>query len=249
MQTPDHSLPRLAQALQDLDASERSDFDRLVREHLGALMRYVEFETNNLRDAGLVNSHALSIDEVIDKTLVRALEDLPFRMQVTPVSSWLTGLASKTLASEVDRMRDPEHSNRGRVALRQSRRGERLLESSNDDHKNAVEQDADIDDLSSYLIDVLADLPTPWRRAVIFSYMDEWPESEIADVLGLESPSEVSQILEHANTFLRARLAEDALPDMALPASALRWPEMREGIADSLETDLTRAVSPQRENQ
>ncbi|MEZ5740085.1 MAG: hypothetical protein R3E68_11975 [Burkholderiaceae bacterium] len=242
MQTPDHSLPRLAQALQALDADGRSEFDGLVREHLGALMRYVAFEMENLHDAGLLDAQSLSIDEVIDKTLVRALQDLPYRMQVTPVPSWLTGLASVVMSNEVEAARGPKRRGSGLAALRKRRQTVRPSNPDNATLRDRKEESAGPDEIVAYLIELLADLPAAWRTAVIFFYMDERPESEIAQVLGLKDSSEVKEIVSHANAFLRARLSEDGLPAIASPGSTLRWPKMRDGLTDQLKADLSRAA-------
>ncbi len=250
---------RLGSAARDLTVEDRSYFDDVVHEHLGALARFIDQELTHLRAAGLIALDYPSVEDVVDDTLVRALEDLPYRTEVMPVFSWLAAHAVRVLENEATLARRRDHEGLSGVALRRIRRlhdfedGTEPLASSAraavsstlpaNEEANAIADPGEwtlaVEEVRGYLLETLADLPVRWRRAVILVHMDEQPPSAVASVLGADV-EELQAMLEHAEAFLRARLAEDAvaLPEAVSPAQCLQWPELPVGYASDLEAHL-----------
>jgi DNA-directed RNA polymerase specialized sigma24 family protein len=185
----------------------------------------------------------VSAADIIDETLVRALEDLPFRSEVTPVVSWLMGHGSQVLRSEVGLARQRDHEGLTGTELLRIRR---LHEAPYEDAIDEVERvDLGLDDLAvstdtrepsaavaaeevrDYLLKILGDLPSMWRRAVIMVQMDEQPLDSVAAALGIDVDS-LHEMLDHADAYLRARLSEDdlELPDESsnIPTEAKKRP-------------------------
>lgn len=257
-------LPRLREAARLLNDDERTRFDDIVREHLGTLKRFVEQELDYLRSAALVSGDYPGVEDVVDEALVRALEDLPYRTEVVPVSSWLTAHATAVLEQVVARARGWDREGLTGVGLRRLRR---LHDSTGGWHPSSTsggtalagavtvgddthvtvpdpERCAAREEVCAYLLEVLADLPTRWRRAVMFRHLDGQPLGDVAAALGL-SPDAVETILDHAEAFLRARLEEDdvVLSDSASLTDYLEWPAMPDDVAADLEADLSEVVS------
>lgn len=133
-------------ALERLNYEERASYDDVVCENLHALQRFVDGELRYLREAGSLASDYPSAADIIDETLVRALEDLPFRSEVTPVVSWLMGHASQVLRSEVGLARQRDHEGLTGTELLWIRR---LHEAPYEDAIDEVERvDLGLDDLA-----------------------------------------------------------------------------------------------------
>ena len=252
-------LPRLADALRNHDDDQRGQFDDVVRAHLPELKRFVEHELTHLRSARQLSYNYPTADEIIDDTLVRALDDLPFRTEVTPISTWLVGLASDVLDHEVSLARHRDHEGLSGLAVKQVRRLHETSGHGTRDQRDAQWVEVDMrelegpttalspeegvasEELRAFLMEMLADLPAKWRRAVMLVHLDGESIDAAAVTLGMSAES-INNALAHATAYLRARLEEEqvTLPESCSPVDYLDWPSMGVGYTADLEKDLRR---------
>lgn len=219
-------LRRFKQAIARPVASERALYRELVLDHLAALYRFVRRELAYLEARGELEPDEPPVDEVVDEVLVRALARWRERPARLSLREWLYGLAIRVATEEVERRRqalggavslaarvpaDPlgllerewprEHWHPEEVL-----RIEDLVPSA----AGGPEDMAVREDVRRELARLFALLPDSWRRAVTLHRLEGLPLEQAAQLLGVDVPA-VGAWLEHADAFLRAKLAEQGL--------------------------------------
>lgn len=216
----------------------RRRFADAVLPQLSTLASLVQRELAYLQAEDRLSQDYPTITDVLDETLVRALESPLTDSSPDAVIPWLNRFAIDVLARYVDdyRARQLESVSLDEPActatidldptddgwLDESLRLDELLPARSDSSAfDAISRGQ----TQRQALVAMRGLPTRWRRAVSFYYFDEMPPEAIAKALGT-SPDEVESLLDASLKFLRERLVEQGIEpvDAGWPADYLVTP-------------------------
>jgi RNA polymerase sigma factor (sigma-70 family) len=218
-------LDRLRAAMGSPRAADVARFSEYMRPLLAALRRYVRREMAYLIARGDLDGDFPTSEDVVDETLARAWRDLQQRPQTATAKPWLYRIANAVLDEAVKE----RGRKRGRFVSMErplpkaQALGEELDEAVYDfwqpDEVMKVEDVVPDDDAQSpeeavnrkevrrVVAQVLSELPDAWRKAVLLTQVEELSRPVAARQLGV-GEDELARWVEHADAYLRARLAE-----------------------------------------
>jgi RNA polymerase sigma factor (sigma-70 family) len=255
-------LRRFKQALADEPAARREAFGDRVRPLLPPLRRFIAREMGYLRARGDLAPGWPTVQDLLDETLARAWETRAEGAASDDPRHWLYGIVGKVLAAEVAQRRREE----GRFVSIESRPPELLPDETMDERDEGIYEFLQPDELLRFedvtpdpaagenpedtvnreemrrlLHEVLAQLPTQWRRAVWLVQAEGMKREDVARQLNV-SEEDVKRWIEQADAFLRARLQEAGLtpagdgkpPEYAVPLPATETPELRTAFDEVL---------------
>ncbi|RQS63557.1 RNA polymerase subunit sigma-28 [Burkholderia sp. Bp8963] len=218
-------LRQLMAALDERREAEFTLFRDLVRPLLPALQRFTQRQLARLQACGDLAPGDPVADEVIDEALARACEQLPQRPRRLEPLQWLYQITIDFLAEEVARrQRDAGRfvSLESRVPIQshEAEEGEDeivfeywqpdevlRLEDLVPAPDETPEDAASAKEMRQLVNTLLADLPTPWRRAVALCRIEALSPAAAAQALGTREQDVVTW-LAHADAFLKAKLVE-----------------------------------------
>lgn len=193
----------------------------LIQPHLDALFAYVRRE---LRYEGFDGASALDAADIVAGTLLRALERPREPRRQLKVRGWLLALAHEEIAAQLqnfwvtESIEAPADEGHEEPTVHDEERYEywepeeqlTLEDLLPDPTAETPEEAAMQNDLRRALLRAIATLPRSWRHAVILTTFDGLAPAEAAGVLGI-SEAQLNQKLEHAQAFLKQRLADIGL--------------------------------------
>ncbi|WP_157653641.1 RNA polymerase subunit sigma-28 [Burkholderia ubonensis] len=203
--------------------AELTLFRDLVHPLLPALQRFIQRELARLQACGDLAPGDPAADEVIDEALARACEKRQQRPRRLEPLQWLYQIAIDFLAEEVARRQRDE----GRFISLEGRAPMQSPEAEQEDDEivfeywqpdevlrledlvpaadETPEDAASTKEMRQRVNTLLADLPTPWRRAVALCRIEARSPAAAARALGARE-QEVVRWLAHADAFLKAGL-------------------------------------------
>lgn len=217
---------------------DRSLYAELIADHIPALHRFVERELAYLQARAELEPENPPVDEVVDEVLARALAQVNERPPRLALRQWLYQLAIEAATDEVARRRGEP----GEVSL--TDRAPRAAPAATDDEglADAWRPDAALRiedvtpgsgaapeeayagaELRAALAAAMALLPHGWRRLLVLHRLEDLALEQVAPVLGIDGAT-ARAWLDHADAFLRAKLAEQGIvpPATDAPAAYLR---------------------------
>ena len=216
---------KISAALEDLD--DREGFLSLVSPYLDRLTEFVRHAFNYAQARGDLPRGALTPEDIVDDTLVRAYNEFLKRPKVKHVGSWLVDLAGKQLEGEIKRFRrDAERAvhieedvPETPPAEEVSTLGEEIFDFYQPDAALKVEDvvpdlqvpspedEAKTNELRECVRTALQALPYEWQKLLLLRYVEDMTLLEVANRVG-KTEEEVDRIIEYARYYLRQELME-----------------------------------------
>jgi len=199
-----------------------------IAPHLEQLSDFVRHQIAYLEAIGDLPAGELAPDDVIDEVLVRAYRDFDGDVDEATLRAKLGTLVREVLAAAVKSSRAwrrrtparletdiPDTPPREWVTTLGEERldywepdGDLKLEDLVPDlEMPSPEDEAARRELRECVRSALAGLPRAWRRALLLRHLDGLAGPRLARALGT-SPSEIRRVLDHAQEYVRQRLAE-----------------------------------------
>jgi ribosomal subunit interface protein len=205
----------------------RELFSTLAERRLKGLYNFVRREIAYHLATGDLPPGEVTVEDVVDATLLRAYGEFVKDQARRDIGSWLIGLAIDKVDAEVKRSK-AERARGVHIeddipetppAEEVSTLGDEIMDFYQPDEDQKLEdiipdmkaptpeQILESRELQRYINRMLATLPRVWRRAFALHYVEGAPVAEIARMTN-RSESEVERDLEYTREYLRQRLRE-----------------------------------------
>jgi RNA polymerase sigma factor (sigma-70 family) len=212
------------------DEGNRKAINALIDQHLDMLNSFVRRELAYHQKRGDLVPDDPTPEELVDSVTLRAYGEFGNRPARLEIDRWLIKLAIEQIESEINRTKS-ERENLvyvGEVLPEVPLMNKDPLEADEPANSYRPEEElkleaiipnmeipppeatAEVEELQSYINNVLASLPKAWRKAFVLHMVDGLSLKEVARVTGL-SDVEVKHYLEYAADYLRQKLIESGL--------------------------------------
>jgi RNA polymerase sigma factor (sigma-70 family) len=220
-------LRRLKAAASNHPAEERTSFREAIRPYLSRLRRLARFERAHLWARRQVTSDYPSADDLMDEVLARAYRDPDLLKDPKYVESKLFRILvdvakeeashdlerRRTISMEIKPPREPTDREIDETFYDWFQPDEvTKVEDIAADRSPNPEEVVMRNEMRQRFASIFASLPAAWCRAIILTRVEGMPLATVARILNT-SEDEVRKWLDHADKFIRARLAdEDIVP-------------------------------------
>lgn len=159
-------------------------FEEVIHRYSGPLLSYVLSKVHHLQDG----------EDIVQETLIRAHRAISQLRDVNQMWLWLKQIAHNAAMDSLKRAR------RWGIATSPEKIQEMEQQRQQDD---GVSQQSELN--MDAIVATIETLPDTYRLTAVYYYLEEWPYSKIAEVLGIDAAA-VRQRISRVNKMLRQSL-------------------------------------------